>query len=315
MSPRLPLLIAACLLTAHTVQAQVVQAQVVQAQVAPAPRDMAPVPPSAASTRPAPPPPPRARRLADEATQVTSGRIQHWLVNPNGDADGIVLADGTQVAFPPHLADDVTGLAKVGDTIQVTGWRAPGVPVMRAQSLSANGRTVTDRPPEGVPRPPREPGALAALSASGKIERLLYNDRGDAHGVVLSDHTIVRFPPHVGASLAGQLTVGSGLYAVGWGTRGKHGAALEATQLGASADSLRDVFGPPPAMRGTPLPAMRGTPPQAVSGTLPQAVSGTPLPAVRGTPPRPLNGDAAGAGVRLPPGAPAADAPPPPAAP
>jgi hypothetical protein len=193
--------------------------------------------------------PPRARRANDEATTVVAGRIQRWLVNPNGEADGLVLADGTQVAFPPHLAADVTGLAKVGDTIQVTGWRAPGVPVMRAQSLSARGQTVTDRPPEGGMRPPRDPGALAALSANGKIERLLYNDRGDAHGVVLSDKTIVRFPPHVGEILADQLTVGSALYAEGWGTRGALGSAMEATRIGASANSLRDVFGAPPALR------------------------------------------------------------------
>ena len=190
-----------------------------------------------------------------------TGRIQQWLLNPNGDADGMVLANGTQVAFPPHLAADVTGLAKVGDTIQVTGWRAPGVPVLRAQSLSAKGQTVIDRPPEGGMRPPRDPGALAALSANGKIERLLYNDRGDAHGVVLSDKTIVRFPPHVGDMLADQLTAGSALYAEGWGTRGALGSAMESTRIGASANSLRDVFGPPQAWPGNgpdgAPPAMR----------------------------------------------------------
>ena len=292
MSPRLPFLIAASLLTANAVQAQ----------VAPPPRTLAPLAPSVvvqpsleassslptaplppgASDRPDPPPPHRARRTAGEAT-VVSGRIQHWLVNPNGEADGIVLADGTQVAFPPHLAQEVTGLAKVGDTLQVTGWRAPGVPVMRAQSLSAHGRTVTDRPPEGAPRPPREPGALAALSASGTIERLLYNDRGDAHGVVLSDKTIVRFPPHVGARLASQLTVGSGLYAVGWGTRGTHGSAMEATRIGATADSLREVFGPPQAMGDNPPgeaapPVQPGAASQAGPMTM-RGPAGNPPPA------------------------------------
>lgn len=184
--------------------------------------------------------------VAPEAGTVATGRVQQWLLNPDGDADGLLLADGTQVAFPPHLSVAIMQLLKLGDTVRVDGWRAPSVPVVRMQSLSANGRTVIDQPPvPGMLPPPRAPGALGAMSAGGRIERLLYTDRGDVQGVMLADKTIVRFPPHIGAMYSTQLRPGAPLYARGWGTRGVLGASMEATSLGVSPETVRDVLGGP----------------------------------------------------------------------
>ncbi len=237
MTPRITFIAAACLLAGSAAFAQT-----------PPPPPGGPVPPPPiGGMAPAP--------VAPEAGTVTTGRVQQWLLNPNGEADGLLLADGTQVAFPPHLSAQVMQLAKPGDTVQVSGWRAPNVPVVRMQSLSANGRSVTDQPPEPgmAPPAPRDPGALTALtalSASGRIERLLYTDRGDVRGVVLADKTIVRFPPHVGAAYGAQLQPGAQLHARGWGMRGAQGTALEATSLGATADTVREVFGGPGLMPG-----------------------------------------------------------------
>jgi len=201
---------------------------------------------------PTPPPPVAA---APEAGSVVNGRVQQWLLNPNGEADGLLLADGTQVAFPPHLSADLMKALKPGDTVQVSGWRAPNVPVLRAATINANGQSITDRPPTPgmAPPAPRDPAALSALSANGRIARLLYTDRGDVRGALLDDKTIVRFPPHVGAQNAALLQPGASLYASGWGTRNAMGSAIEATRLGQSADSAREVFGGPglePAPRG-----------------------------------------------------------------
>lgn len=183
---------------------------------------------------------------APQAGTVTTGRVQQWLINPNGEADGLLLADGTQVAFAPHLSAAVMQMLKPGDTAQVSGWRALDVPVMRMQALVANGRSLTEQPPApGMAPPIREPGALSAMSAGGRIERPLYNDRGDVHGVILADKTIVRFPPHIGAMYRAQLQAGAQLHARGWGTRGVQGTALEATSLGQSADIVQEVFSGP----------------------------------------------------------------------
>lgn len=180
-----------------------------------------------------------------------NGTVVQWLLNPNGDADGLLLSDGTQVVFPPHVGEAVGQTLKVGDAVQVGGWRAPEVPVLRMQTLSANGRSVTDQPPTPAagPRPRPAEGALRELAAGGRVDRLLYNDRGDVHGALMSDRTIVRFPPHIGAGLLPQLQPGTQLSARGWGTRGPLGTALEATSLGLGGGELRALDTPPAPRR------------------------------------------------------------------
>ncbi|RZI66292.1 hypothetical protein [Variovorax guangxiensis] len=235
---------------------------------------------TAAMAQQPPPPPsvqapmpvgPAARPLppgadAEAAGSITlNGRVQQWLLNPNGEIDGLLLADGTQVAFPPHLSASVQQAMKPGDAVQVTGWRTPGAPVLRAASLNANGRSVVDQPPAfgSAPPAPREPGALTAMSASGRVARPLYTGRGDVNGVLLDNGSIVRFPPHVGAELAAALQPGSTLHAKGWGSRGPQGSAIEATAIGPTADGMRELFAgpgmaPPPGPRGARGPAERG---------------------------------------------------------
>lgn len=232
---------------------------------------------------PAEPPlaPPSPRVDAAGAASVLSGRLQQWLLNPNGEVDGFLMADGTQVSFPPHLSANVLQTLKPGDAVQVSGWRAPNVPVLRAASVTAtaSGRSVVDQPPVlgSMPPPPRDSRAMTAMSASGHVARLLYTDRGDANGVVLDSGTIVRFPPHVGVSVAPALQPGSTLFARGWGSRTEQGSALEATALGASADDMRELFAgpgaePPPVPRGPGGPGMP-------RGPRPAPGMGEPLPA------------------------------------
>ncbi|MFS2056236.1 hypothetical protein ACEN8K_46515, partial [Variovorax sp. CT11-76] len=84
--------------------------------------------------------------------------------------------------FPPHLSADAMQLLR---------------PLASSERMRSTGT----------------PGALDALSAQGRIDRLLYTDRGDVNGVLLADQTIVRFPPHVGAMYRGQLRPGAELHA------------------------------------------------------------------------------------------------------
>ncbi|MDQ0073508.1 hypothetical protein J2W34_005316 [Variovorax boronicumulans] len=237
MTSRITFIAAACLLAGGVAFAQM-----------PPPSPGGPVPPAPIAATP------------EAGIATVSGRAQQWLINPNGEADGLLLSDGTQVAFPPHLSAAVMQMLKPGETVQVSGWRAPNVPVVRAQTLVANGRSVTDQPPTPgmAPPPPRESGALSAMTAGGRIARLLYTDRGDVHGVMLEDKTIVRFPPHIGAAYGAQLQPGAPLHARGWGTRGAQGAALEATSLGQSADTVREVFSGPGLEPAPPVGGPRG---------------------------------------------------------
>ena len=222
--------------------------------------------PSAGAQPPSPPtgvapPPPGPRPDADAAAaQTASGRLQQWLVNPNGVVDGLLLAVGTQVALAPHWSARAVALFKAGDTVRATGWRAAGAPVLRATSLSNAVGHRLDAPTQGAegPRPPpRDPAALTAMSASGKVARVLYTGRGDVNGVLLEGGSVVRFPPHVGASMAARLQPGSMVHARGWGSRGPQGSALEATAMGDSADHMQALFAgpgmtPPPPGRPSP---------------------------------------------------------------
>ncbi|MFI8617752.1 hypothetical protein ACIGHN_19845 [Acidovorax sp. NPDC077693] len=221
-------------------------------------------PPGARPARPLPPPPPPPDAAQQGAAPVVSGQLKRWLVNPGGDVDGLLLTDGTQVQLPPHLSPALLQAARPGDTVQVSGWRAPNAPVLRAVRLTVGGRTVEDTPPAPGSAPPArpDPAALAAMSASGRVAQVLYAPGGEANGVLMDSGTIVRFPPHVGTAMAASLQPGSTLFARGWGSRGPHGSALEATAMGPAADTARELFAGPGVE--PPLPGPRGAqPPQA----------------------------------------------------
>lgn len=196
--------------------------------------------------RPPPPPPPAAPDLA-AAAPVASGRIAQFLINPNGDVDGLLLEDGTQVNFPPHLSASLTQLVRAGDRISVQGFRGYGAGAVHARVITndASGQSLIDQPPApGVPPPP--PAALTALRDTAQVARLLYTDRGDVNGALLGDGMRVRFPPHIGAQLQASLRPGVQLAAAGYGTENAYGRALEATSLSVDGQAPLAVFGPGP---------------------------------------------------------------------
>lgn len=208
------------------------------------PGPLPPPPPGAAV-----PPPPFAQPAALEQA-TASGRVQRWLPNPNGEADGLLLQDGTQIAFPPHLSDALTGWLRPGDPVEVSGWRRADTPVLRASVVRSQGRAMEDTPPApGMRPPPPRQDALAPLRADGRVARVLVNSRGDAHGLLLDDGAVVRFPPHMAAAVAPLLRPGATVSARGWGTRNALGTSLEAAQLGATPDALQDMLRGPVARR------------------------------------------------------------------
>jgi hypothetical protein len=67
-----------------------------------------------------------ARRIAmhnlerDRLPHVTSG-VDHFLVNPHGDTDGLVLTNGLEVHFPPHFSAEVLAVVRAGDRVTIYG--------------------------------------------------------------------------------------------------------------------------------------------------------------------------------------------------
>jgi hypothetical protein len=211
----------------------------------------------------APPPPPPGvappAAYGTTAAPVATGRIAKFLINPNGDVDGLLLGDGTQVNFPPHLSAALMQIARVGDMVSVQGFRGYGGDAVHAAVITntGNGQSMVDQPPS-PDRPPPAPAALIALNANGRVVRLLHADMGELNGAILEDGTIVRFPPPFGAQLQTALRLNVQLTATGYGTQNAYGRALEATSLAIDGQAPIVVYGPGPG----PMPPIPGVAPR-----------------------------------------------------
>jgi len=166
------------------------------------------------------------------------------MLTPRGEVDGLLLDDGTQISFPPHMSAELTGAVFVNDIVAVRGFREPSgaVGAFAITDLRTN-RSVAEHAPEEPPLPPhlRNVG-LTALNATGRIQLLLHTPRGELDGVMLEDGTILRFPPPVGYRLAAGLHVGQAISAQGYGTQNAYGRALEVTALGAAGQPLQPIY-------------------------------------------------------------------------
>lgn len=188
-----------------------------------------------------------AEPLANVAPIVT-GALKRFVINPYGEVDGFLLADGTLTKFPPHMAAELTEAVKLGDTVSIRGFREFGGTV-KAIVITNEGskRAVIEHPPTGVTLMPKHLrfAMLSRLQASGKIERATYGKRGEVNGVMLDDGTVIRFPPHVGYQFAAQLQLGQTLAIEGLGTQNDYGRAIEAMAIGSSPQALQPIYNRP----------------------------------------------------------------------
>jgi hypothetical protein len=194
--------------------------------------------------QPAPPPPPRPLAPVQpmppgQATPAVSGAVQQYLLTPHGEVEGLLLADGTIVRFPPHLSVALASTVKPGEAVTVAGFlvstTAQGQAV-KALTITntATGQTVVDQPPASRPLPPELRGLpLTPLTVRGTVARLLVNDHGDVDGLILSSGEEVKFRPPNGATvviLLGQQP-GAIVQASGYGTRNAFGTVVDADSI------------------------------------------------------------------------------------
>jgi hypothetical protein len=224
-------------------------------------------PPPSAQTPP--PAPPQAIYNWQQLPSV-QGRVAQYSLTPRGDVDGLILDNGTEVHFPPHLGTQLVYVVRPGDTVTVHGLEAMGVPMVQAMSITndATGQTVVDTGPPGPPGPRgrrgRPPGGGMALTDQSTIKTRLYGPQGDLNGVLLADGTIVHMPPPVAQQMAAQLTPGQPLYVSGTGYAGPLGKAIDAQMIGPSQAQATALPVPPPPWQfagGPPPPPPGGAPP------------------------------------------------------
>jgi hypothetical protein len=187
------------------------------------------------------PPPPNTQPVA--ATDQVSGTVSMYLLNPRGEVDGLLLADGTQVKFPPHMSADLTRVVRPNDRITAQGTREVS-PVFTAFTIAnANGQLINEARPTRPPAPPDLRGVtLKSMQADGKVQVVLHAPRGEVEGAVLDNGTIVRIAPHASAQFNALLQPGATISAKGYGTENELGRCLEATEIGAAGQMLTPIY-------------------------------------------------------------------------
>lgn len=202
--------------------------------------------------RAAPPPPPRGP-WATAPAPVAEGVVARYITTPYGDPNGLRLANGTLVLFPPHMAARIGAAAAPGDRVRVIGLVTEDG-VIRAAALVnlSSGASVGDEP-AGPPIPPATRRSLQRLESAGTIDVVLREPRGGANGVILANGDIIYFRPDL---VRTRLAPAQPFAATGIGTRGAAGLSLEAITVGADLSAARAAIRDVPARPSPP-----GTPP------------------------------------------------------
>jgi hypothetical protein len=174
-----------------------------------------------------------------QSSPTVSGTVEEYLLTPHGEVEGLLLADGTVVRFPPHLSAELASSVKPGDAVTITGFLVAATAneqAVKALTIfnTATGQTVADQPPAGRPLPPELRGlTLTPLTVRGTVAHLNVNDHGDIDGLILHTGEQVKFPPHNGVSvlmLLGQQP-GAMIQATGYGTHNGFGTVVDAGAL------------------------------------------------------------------------------------
>ena len=210
----------------------------------------------------------QARRAPRDPSTMAEfhGKVAQYDLTPRGDIDGLILADGAEVHFPPHLGSEVQAAVHPGDDVTIRGDKEG--PVVRAGSIAVgSGAPIVDRgPPPGGPQGepqggpaggprggPRDNGvARQALTDTGVVKMALHGPRGELNGVLLEDGTMVHLPPPEATRLADTLKPGQPIAVRGEGVDGPTGRSIGAREVGPSMDKLTTIALPPPPPRGGP---------------------------------------------------------------
>jgi hypothetical protein len=177
--------------------------------------------------------------------------VERFLFNPKGDADGMLLADGTEAHFPPHLSSKVLKSIQPGDAITLYGVKPRAVDMIACIAIeNAKGERIDDT---GPPFKAKKKSAKAQRNADVEeltltrvviedtVERALHGPKGEVRGVLLSSGRIVRFPPHAAAGIRALLEPGAALAVRGETRTVSATEVIEARALGKSKAHMQPL--------------------------------------------------------------------------
>ena len=126
--------------------------------------------------------------------RIVDGQVRRMLVNPYGEADGLLLSNGTVVQVPSHMADRLTAAVRPGDRVTVQGLMRPAGQDIRLQSLrTARGSTLAVEPESflQVPRWMRA-SPQTPISATGTIAHVVAGRHGEPRTLIFGDGTTAK---------------------------------------------------------------------------------------------------------------------------
>ena len=180
----------------------------------------------------------------------TKGILDRFLLNSRGDADGLLLKDGMEVHFPPHMGEAVTAALKSGDAVKIRGVRPRGADMVAALTIQVGEAApiVDHGPPNGEHDEKKrdhekaekkaKPESPKSADTEGVIRRVLHGPRGEKRGALLDTGTIVRIPPHVAAALREKLSPEHKLAARGPSLTNAFGTVIDAREIGVALSAL-----------------------------------------------------------------------------
>ena len=170
------------------------------------------------------------------------GQLDRFTLSADGQVDGFLLEDGTEVHVGRYLATQLGQAVQQGEPVRVRGVQVSGVRVVAASSVTSEGTEAIIGTGE-APSNPATPASAGTPDASGggAVKQLLHGHRGEVDGAVLENGLVVRLPPNAPIARADLFVVGHELAVRGVAFDTAYGRVIRIDSIGASDDDLGPV--------------------------------------------------------------------------
>jgi len=161
------------------------------------------------------------------------GKVIHFILNPKGELDGLILNRNRVVHFPPHMSQQVARNLNVGDEVRVRAVRPKGASVLAAVSLTGpNGKEILDQGPDHSSTKKAKPPSDKDTTVSGTVTHALHGPKGELRGAFLDTAVCLRVPPHAAEELSEYFTVGASVEASGKTVKNRFGQVVDVREIG-----------------------------------------------------------------------------------
>lgn len=162
----------------------------------------------------------------------TRGKVVHFLLNPAGVLDGLILSRKRVVHFPPHMAGLVARNIAIGDAVRIRGVKPKGAPVLAAVSLTGpNGRELIDEGPDHAGHKDNPLPVKKLKVVNGTVSYALHGPKGELRGAFLDSRISIRMPPHAAKELANYLAPGAHVQAKGMSVQNRFGTVVDVEEI------------------------------------------------------------------------------------